>query len=345
MLARPKTAARPRGTMPPPDLAQRYTLIDADLTVQLSCFAEEVARGLSATPKRLPCRFFYDDAGSELFEAICDLPEYYLTRAEREILVERADEIASLFAAPIALAELGSGSSSKTRLLIEAFLRRHGGLRYVPVDISRSMLEASARLLLERYQGLEIRAIASEYGEGLRHVRAETERPKLIAWLGSNVGNFGRGEAARFLGEVRQAMAGPDRLLVGIDLRKEAVLLERAYDDSRGVTARFNLNLLERINRELGGAFRVEDFAHRARWDGALGRVQMHLVSRRDQSVWVRDLGLRVRLARGEEIHTEDSYKYDRGEIEALARQAGLRVAERWLDGGERFSLNLLAPA
>jgi dimethylhistidine N-methyltransferase len=331
--------------MPPPDLAQRYTLIDSDATAQLSCFAEEVARGLGSTPKHLPCRFFYDEAGSELFEAICELPEYYLTRAEREILVERADGIASLFGAPIALAELGSGSSSKTRLLIEACLRRHGRLRYVPVDISRTMLEASSLALLERYQGLEIRAIASEYGEGLRHVRAETERPKLIAWLGSNVGNFGRGEAARFLGEVRQAMAAPDRLLVGIDLRKDAGLLERAYDDSQGVTARFNLNLLARINRELGGAFRAEDFSHRARWDEVEGRVQMHLVSRRDQTVAIRALGLRVRLARGEAIHTEDSYKYDLGEIEGLARRAGLRVAQRWLDRGERFSLNLLAPA
>jgi dimethylhistidine N-methyltransferase len=331
--------------MPPPDVAKRYTLIDADREARLSSFAEEVARGLGSHPKRLPCRFFYDEAGSELFEAICELPEYYLTRAEREILAERADEIAGLFDAPIALAELGSGSSAKTRLLIEACLRRHGGLRYVPVDISRSMLEASALALLRRYQGLEIRAIASEYGEGLRHVRAETERPKLIVWLGSNVGNFGRAEAARFLAEIGQAMAAADRLLVGIDLRKDRAALERAYDDAQGVTARFNLNLLARIDRELGGEFALAHFAHRARWDEDEGRVQMHLVSLREQSVAIRALGVRVAFARGEAIHTEDSYKYDAGESEALARAAGLRLARRWLDREKRFSLNLLARA
>jgi uncharacterized SAM-dependent methyltransferase len=174
-------------------------------------------------------------------------------------------------------------------------------------------------------------------------VRAETERPKLIAWLGSNVGNFGRAEAARFLGEIRQAMAAADRLLVGIDLRKDRETLERAYDDSQGVTARFNLNLLARINRELGGDFELANFAHRAHWDEAEGRVQMHLVSLRAQSVEIRELGLRLALAPGEAIHTEDSYKYDPGEIEALARAAGLRVARRWLDREKRFSLNLLA--
>ncbi len=323
----------------------RYTLVDTEAPHGDASFAEEVERGLTAPRKTLPCRFLYDEAGSELFEEICALPEYYVTRAEREILESSSDQIAARFSSPLTLAELGSGSSAKTRLLIEAFLRRLGGLRYVPVDISRSMLEESSLALLGRYEGLEIRAIASEYREGLRQVRAETGRQKLIAWLGSNIGNFERGAASQFLRSMREALAHEDRLLVGIDLRKDRGVLERAYDDAQGVTARFNLNLLERINRELGGDFRVGDFAHRAVYDEVEGRVSMFLESRRRQTASIEDLGLQVEFRAGERIHTENSHKYDVEEIDALTASAGLRVECRWLDSGGRFSLNLLAPS
>jgi len=310
----------------------------------VASLADEVRAGLGARPKRLPCRFLYDEEGSLLFEAICELPEYYPTRAERQILEARADEIAALFPERISLVELGSGSASKTRLLIDALLRRHGALRYVPVDISRSILEESARSLLESYAGLEVRAIASEYEEGLRHLRGDADRPRLVAWLGSNVGNFERSEAAAFLGNVRDCMAARDRLLLGVDLRKDPAVLERAYDDARGVTARFNKNLLARINRDLGGRFDLAAFAHRARWNESEGRMEMHLVSLRAQEVRIDALDLTVGFAAGEAIHTESSYKYAPREIDALADDAKLAVVRRWLDPAARFSLNLLAP-
>ncbi len=334
----------PRESMRPNTSAsQRYTLIDA--APEPESFADAVAEGLARRPRSIPCRFLYDERGSQLFEEICDLPEYYLTRAEREILRARADRIAARFDRPIVLAELGSGSSAKTRLVIDACLARHGRLRYVPVDISRSMLEASSSELLLRYESLEIRAIASELRTGLQHVGRETARPKLILWLGSSVGNLARDEASAFLSRVRRAMAPGDALLIGIDLRKSRVVLERAYDDAAGVTARFTLNLLERMNRELGADFDVNAFRHHAVYHEVEGRVEIEIVSLRRQRVAIEALGLELALERGERIHAEDSFKYSFDEIDTLARTSGMRVEERWLDGAERFSLNLFAPA
>lgn len=322
--------------------SSRYSLVEADPHERRSDFASEVEAGLTGASKSLPCRFLYDEVGSNLFEEICDLPEYYLTRAEHEILERRADAISARFGEPISLVELGSGSSSKTRLLIEAFLRRQGTLRYVPVDISRSILDMSARELLDDYAGLEIHAIAGEYREGLRRLHDERGRPKLIVWLGSNVGNFDRRTAADFLRSIRQAMTPRDGLLVGIDLRKDGAVLERAYDDRAGVTARFNLNLLARINRELRGNFDLEAFAHRARYLEDEGRVELGIVSRRDQTVWIEALDLVVKLAEGERIHTEDSTKYSLAEIDALAQDADLALRDTWLDADGYFSVNLL---
>jgi dimethylhistidine N-methyltransferase len=318
--------------------------IAADVKEGRAEFARDVTAGLTARPKRLPCRYFYDVEGSRLFEAICDLPEYYLTRAEREILLERAGAIAALFPDPISLVELGSGSSVKTRLLIEAFRRRHGALHYVPVDISPSILEESARTLRRDYPGLEITAVAAEYEEGLRRLAPGQDRARLLLWLGSNVGNFERPAAAAFLSRVRAVMRPEDRLLMGVDLRKERAILEAAYDDAQGVTARFNKNLLARINRELGGEFDLGSFRHVARYDEEEGRMEIHLESLRPQRVRITGVGLTVSFAPGETIHTENSYKYSPEEIDALARSAGLCVSHRWLDASCRFSSNLLAP-
>ena len=320
----------------------RYSFVEDDQI--LDSFADAVSEGLTAVPKSLPCRFLYDAEGSALFEAICALPEYYPTRTERAILERHADDVAARFQVPITLAELGSGSSTKTRLLIEALLRSQGTLRYVPVDISSSILDESARELLESYGGLEIHAIAGEYRDGLHHVRRETRRPKLIAWLGSNIGNFSRGEAVAFVRAIREAMTEQDRLLLGVDLRKARSRLEAAYDDAQGVTADFNLNLLARINRDLGGHFDLRRFEHRATWEENPGRIVLELVSRVDQEVEIEDLGMAVKFAEGEALHTEDSYKYSIDEIDTLAAAADLRVAERWLDPNAWFSLNLLSP-
>ena len=321
----------------------RFELTPGDPRAHLDSFATAVTEGLSAPRKSLPCRFLYDEIGSDLFEEICDLPEYYLTRTEHWLLERYADEIASLLPKPVALAELGSGSSSKTRLLIEALLRRQRALRYVPVDISRSALEDAARSLLSDYERLEVRAIADEYSNGLRHVHEETEQPLVIAWLGSNVGNFDRNAAAGFLAGVREQMTPTDRALIGIDLRKDPRVLEQAYDDPAGVTARFNLNLLGRINRELDGRFDLDRFAHRAVYRVEEGRVELGLQSLEDQEVEIAALDCVAKFAKNETIHTEDSYKYSLEEIDQLADASGFQVEHRWLDPAGSYSLNLLA--
>ena len=306
-------------------------------------FAGEVARGLAATPKRIPCRFFYDAVGSALFDAICRQPEYYLTRAEDEILAARADESVAACAPACTLVELGSGSALKTQRVIEAFLRRAPALVYRPIDIAEEALLASSRALLDRYPGLSIEAVAAEYADGLERLGRLAE-PALVLWLGSNIGNFDRDEAARFLGRLARGLSAFDRVLVGIDLRKAKAVLEPAYDDARGITARFNLHLLERINAELGGRFDLARFRHVAPYDEALGRIDMYVESARDQVVEIAALGRSVAFGAGERVHTESSYKYSPAEIEALARAAGLAIERTWTDRRRRFALVLCAP-
>jgi L-histidine Nalpha-methyltransferase len=334
--------------MPTGHTAARLQVHSYDQNGHLAEFAREVEQGLTSAPKRLPCRYFYDEYGSRLFEEICALPEYYLTRTERQILQEHADEIAALFNEEMALVELGSGSAAKTRLLIEAFLRRapagrYPSLRYVPIDISPTILEESSVALLAAYPRLEIVAVAAEYQEGLVRLQEEISRPKLILWLGSNVGNLDRPEAMRFLRSVQKTMTARDRLLIGIDMRKARVVLEAAYDDARGVTARFNLNLLARINRELGGQFDLSCFRHRALYNEPRGRVEIYLDSLQAQEVRIEQLDLEVAFEAGESIHTENSYKYSREEIAELAEAANLTVQHQWFDAEHRFSVNLMA--
>ena len=331
-------------TIPIATLQERFQLIDCETGYRRDDFAREVKAGLTARPKRLSCRFLYDREGSQLFEAICELPEYYLTRVERGILQERAGEIAETFPQKMTLVELGSGSAAKTRILIEELLRRNGALRFVPVDISRTMLEESSQALLQDYPGLSITAIAGEYHDALSHLAAENGGPKLILWLGSNIGNLDRSEAAAFLRLMRRAVSQQDRILIGIDLRKDPDTLRRAYDDSAGVTARFSHNILARINRDLGGHFDLDAFRHHVVYDEAAGRIGIYLVSAKTQKVSIDDLKLEVSFAEGERIHTENSYKYSTAEIAQLACIAGFRLERQWLDEERRFSVNLLAP-
>lgn len=325
------------------DPRARFNLVAMDAGARLQAFARDVRTGLTSRPKHLHCCYFYDAEGSLLFEEICDLPEYYLPRAEGVILQQHADEIVGRLPSPVTLIELGSGNAAKTRRLIDALLRRQPELCYVPVDICRAMLEESSRALLKEYPNLEVLAVAGEYHDGLRHLRGQVNHPKLILWLGSNVGNFHRPEAAEFLAKVRETMSIDDRLLVGIDLRKERRILEKAYDDSRGVTAQFNLNLLGRINRELDGRFDLDQFRHRAVYDEKAGRIEMCLDSTTRQQVAIGRLELVVSFEAGEPIHTENSYKYSPAEIEELACGAGLRLERQWFDPERRFSENLFA--
>jgi len=325
-------------------MPQSFTMIAGPRQDRRAAFARDVRAGLTATPKYLSCCYFYDREGSLLFEEICKLPEYYLTRAEAEILEAHADEIAARLPAGLRVVELGSGYSVKTRLLLAAILRRQPRLRYVPVDICSVALQEAAVALRSEIPNLEITALAAEYHDALGYLKNLPPQPQLVLWLGSNVGNFHRHEAAAFLEQVRVPLTSLDRLLVGIDVRKDRATLEPAYDDARGVTAEFNLNLLARINRELEADFDLDGFRHRAVYDDDAGRMEMYLVSTRPQRVRLAGLGLDVDFAAGEAIHTENSYKYSQAEIAALAEAAGLICECQWLDSGGRFSVNLFAP-
>ncbi len=323
----------------------RLQLLDRTTGTRREELAQAVRTGLTSTPKYIPCCFFYDDAGSALFDQICELPEYYLTRAEDEILRRHAGAIVASVPSDSVIVELGSGSCRKTRILIAAALARTTHLRYVPLDICRVALTDSAHALLAEFAGLSIQAVAAEYDAGLPIVARLTGARKLVLWLGSNVGNLHRADAAAFLARVRATMGRGDRLVLGADLRKERSVLEAAYDDAAGVTARFNLNLLARINRELDADFDLDAFAHRATWLADAGRIEMHLVSRRAQRVRLRALDIAVDFAVGEAVHTENSYKYSPAELDALACAAGMVTDARWSDGAGRFSVSLLRPS
>jgi len=308
-------------------------------------FAHDVRAGLTADPRRLPPKYFYDALGSALFEAICHLPEYYLTRAETEILKTYSDEIAGAFNSRVRLVELGSGSASKSRYLIEAIIRRQGELHYQPVDISQSMLEESSRALLNDYPALQITAIAGDYTRGIELASPASGRAAnehvLVLFLGSNIGNYNRGEAIGLLREMRGFLHDGDGLLVGADLKKDSRQLVAAYDDPIGVTSAFNLNLLARINRELGGNFDVHAFAHRAYYNEGAGRMEMYLESLRAQRVEISEIDLCLSFEEGEKIHTENSHKFDRSGLESLAQASGFRIEKFWSDSQSRFSSSL----
>ncbi|HEY6122139.1 MAG TPA: L-histidine N(alpha)-methyltransferase [Pyrinomonadaceae bacterium] len=307
-----------------------------------SGFAEEVRQGLTSTPKRISPKYFYDQLGSQLFEAICLLPEYYLTRAENEILQRHADEIVSWVPGCSTLMEMGSGSASKTRLLIESLLRKRSELIFMPVDISASALESSSLILLQSYPRLRIEAYAAEYFVALEDLRKRKRGPTLALFLGSNISNFGRAEAPVFLRALRAVLQKGDALLLGADLKKDRTILEPAYDDALGVTAAFNLNLLARVNRELGGDFDLHNFKHHAFYNEEIGRVEIHIESLQPQVVTIHELNMTLPFAAGERIHTENSYKYDLEGICRLAMETGFKCAHTWLDPQKRFSSNLL---
>lgn len=316
--------------------------IDSDDSNLLG-FSADVRRGLTARTKHIPCIYFYDARGSHLFEEICQQPEYYPARAELEILQINSTEIANLFTENAVLIELGSGSSMKTRCLIEAFLKRHGSVHYIPIDVSETTLEAATAELNSRYSHLTVEPVVARYEEGLAQIEATHQQPKLVLWLGGSIGNLGKKEAAAFLKNIIHGLTRQDLLLVGIDLFKDKLFLESAYNDSAGVTAKFNLNILNRINNELGGNFDQGNFSHHAVFNEDAGRIEMYLRSNLKQTIRINDLDLVIRIADGELIHTENSYKYKFEEIEILGLRIGRLLNKQWLDSKRRFSLNLFS--
>lgn len=311
-------------------------------------FADDVRAGLGSRPKVLQPKYFYDELGSHLFEAICHLPEYYVTGAEREILEQQGDEIAHAVGEAARVVELGSGSSAKTRHLLAGMLSRRPSLHYLPIDISPSVLERSSRELVQAFPGLRVTALAGDFESALSHLATTGGRegePLLVLFLGSTIGNLDPPAARVLLERVRRIQKPGDLLLLGADLKKSEDLLIPAYDDALGVTAAFNLNLLVRINRELGGEFDLRRFRHRAVYNSEEGRIEIHLVSQVAHSVTIASLDMAVSFEAGESIHTESSYKFDRDQLATLAHDSGFALDRWWLDPQERFSLSLMVAA
>ena len=304
-------------------------------------FREAALEGLQGEHKSIPSRFLYDEVGSALFEAITRLHEYYLTRKERAILERESPQIVKAVGNSIEIVEFGSGSAEKTRLLIDAALAGQKSLRFVPIDISQAALQASAVNLLNEHPTLDVVAIAAEYRDAL-HVLPAPSGPRLLLFLGSNIGNFTPDDAQVFLAGIAEQMRAEDRLLVGIDLIKDPAIIELAYNDPAGVTSAFNKNLLARVNRELQGEFDLSCFEHRAVYLPDAHKVEMRLIC--ECSQWVRIGGLRgsLRFKEGEYIHTEDSHKYSLDGFASMASQAGLTMVERWTDEDQWFALTLL---
>ncbi len=323
---------------------ERATMITINIEDLIHSFANDVDEGLKDTPKHIPCLYFYDYKGSLLFEDICQLPEYYLTRAETEILETYSEEIISYFPSDTLLVELGSGSSIKTRLIIEELLNQHNKASYSPIDISRKMLRESSISLLEEYPNLEIISVAAEYDEGLRQLNMHSEQPKLILWLGSSIGNFKPEEAIDFLKNIVKMMSPNDFFLIGFDLQKEKNLLLKAYNDAQDVTAQFNLNLLSRINRELGGEFDLDKFMHQAVYNEEKNRIEMYLISTCEQEIYIADLNSCYHFNKNERIHTENSHKFSLKDIDNVADQVGMTVFNQWFDSKKYFNLTLFKP-
>lgn len=304
-------------------------------------FADDVREGLTAPVKTLPPKYFYDDKGSELFEQICATGEYYVTRTEAAILKENSDEIACINKGIINIVELGSGASVKTRYLLKSFSENSPNITYTPIDVSEILIESSLELIND-FKRLNIKGILGEYEESLAAVNEIISEPKLILFLGSSIGNFTMEQAADLLSVVGGVLNENDSFLIGFDLVKDINVLNSAYDDSDGITAKFNLNLLSRINYELGGHFDLNTFRHKAFFNFEQSRVEMHLVSVISQEVYIENINEIIRFEEGESIHTENSYKFTDQMIKELASEAGLSIIKNWKDEMDYFGLYLM---
>ena len=313
---------------------ERTEAVDGYVPAQVDrdALARDVARGLAMPQKELDPKYFYDERGSELFELITELPEYYLTRAERAVLEAEIPEFVVQMR-PRSLVELGAGSANKTRIILDAMQQAGSAEQYVPVDVSGEFLEVSAARLREDYPALEIVTAIGDFSSDL--VLPELVRPTLFVFLGSTIGNFEEEAAVGILARVAGHMRVGDRFLLGADLRKDVGIIEAAYNDTAGITAEFNLNLLRVLNRELGADFDLSAFRHRAIYNRDMHRIEMHLDSIRDETVTIPGVG-EVKFSRGESIRTELSCKYDRRGVDSMFRRAGLRL-DKWLTGNDNL--------
>ena len=311
-------------------------------------FALDVDAGLSSRPKYLKPKYFYDHFGSVLFDQICLQPEYYPTRTESGILRKYSDSIAEIYGNMNVVVELGSGSAAKTRILLESLMSTAGHVSYFPIDISLTALQQTVTKLVSEFPNLNVRGIAADYYTGLKEAAKHVlNNPsggrKIILFLGSSIGNFEPEEAKSLLCMIKDAMNKNDLLLIGFDLHKNKKLLTAAYNDEAGITAKFNLNLLDRINNVLLGQFDLDSFYHYAFYNENLSRIEMHLVSLCKQHVRIERIGRSFSFEEGESIQTENSYKYTLPQIESLTRNCGLEVEQHYLDQKGWFDLALIS--
>lgn len=301
---------------------------------------QDVIEGLSGQPKSLPPKYFYDERGSQLFEQICELPEYYPTRTEMAIFKEYSEAIARL-TGPCEIAELGSGSATKTRILLSAYQQANHPLRYLPIDVSGTMLRASAQALLADYPTLSIHGLVSTYETALAHLPPAQLPARMLCFIGSTLGNLQPQECDTFLSHVSQTLKPGDYFLLGLDLQKETAVLEAAYNDSQGITAAFNLNMLRHLNQRFDGNFDLESFAHVAYYNKNKAQIEMHLKSLKEQTVKLKSLDLKADFASGEQLRSEISRKFNLQEISQMLEQHQLPVIKTFTDENQWFGLLL----
>ncbi len=310
----------------------------------MTSFKQDVITGLSADAKYLSSRYFYDEIGDQIFQEIMAMPDYYLTRAEEEIFHLRKEEIykALNFSCPFKLVELGAGDGLKTKILLRSFLEQKADFQYLPIDISSHVLAELSESLAQELPQLEVEPMAKEYFEALEQLQKISGEPKLVLFLGSNIGNFPQGKASGFLNSLAAKLQTGDKLLLGVDLKKEPAKILKAYSDKTGITARFNLNILSRINRELGANFDLQSFDHYASYNPQSGECRSYLICRKAQEVHLEGVAQNIHFEEFESIHTEISKKYSPSELDRLAAETGFKVIEKFYDSQKQFSDVLL---
>ncbi|HLO87722.1 MAG TPA: L-histidine N(alpha)-methyltransferase [Nostocaceae cyanobacterium] len=307
---------------------------------ELNNNGEDVIQGLTQNPKTLPPKYFYDDRGSELFEQICELPEYYPTRTEASILSQYAPEIAQI-TGNCELIELGSGSSTKTRILLDAYQKNNKSCKYIPIDISGGILKTSVLQLQKQYPNLSIHGLIGTYQQALAHLKLTSSQPQMFFFLGSSLGNFTTQETSQFLSEIADTLKPGDYFLIGIDLQKPQEILEPAYNDSQGVTAAFNLNMLSHLNWRFQGNFDLNLFTHQAIYNQSEAQIEMYLHCQKDHSITLDILNLQVSFQAGESILTEISRKFDLAAMQKQLSTQGLKTVKAWTDPQQWFGLIL----
>ncbi len=317
----------------------KFKLVDLSYSVK-DTFFKDVVKGMSCLKKFLEPKYFYDLNGSQLFDKICKTKEYYPTRTEEKILKDSINEIISISEGITHLIELGSGSSLKTKIILKNFIKKYGSIYYYPIDVSEILITTSHRLLKE-FPELKLTTIISEYQEALKYVKKNISSTKLYVFLGSSIGNYERAGIISLLKSLSKAMNKNDILLVGMDMVKDIKVLQAAYNDKKGFTRKFNLNILQHINDELDANFDIKKFEHRAKFNSKESRIEMHLVSKEEQAVKIDGCKQLFHFAKGESIHTENSFKFTEKLIKEFSKEAGLKEVKKWSDDKKYFSVRM----